>query len=258
MTREDGEILRVVRGNLVALAEAPSAADYRVLHGLVAAHGAVKVARIHRDAVADAEDRGSTLGSRALAALVDASRVGAVLAADSAARRRSSDLATTAFRQGCMLLLAGVDPDEPRARVRAVARPPMAPVGYDLAEWRDVLAPVAAAPWAPYGDRLLERARAVGPRAVRIIEQCRAISQEAEARRERAAVAGEIRRLVAETGLSQRDFAPHVGTSASRLATYATGRVVPSATMMLRIRHVARAMAVGTGGPVLAGATGAS
>jgi ribosome-binding protein aMBF1 (putative translation factor) len=62
--------------------------------------------------------------------------------------------------------------------------------------------------------------------------------QQAEAN-ERAAVAAEIRDAVEQSGLSQADFASRIGTSASRLSTYASGKVTPSATLMLRIRRVA-------------------
>jgi transcriptional regulator with XRE-family HTH domain len=56
---------------------------------------------------------------------------------------------------------------------------------------------------------------------------------------ERAAVAAEIREAVRLSGLSRAEFASRIGTSASRLSTYASGKVTPSATLMLRIRRVA-------------------
>jgi ribosome-binding protein aMBF1 (putative translation factor) len=56
---------------------------------------------------------------------------------------------------------------------------------------------------------------------------------------ERAAVAAEIRGAVRRSGLTRAEFASRIGTSASRLSTYASGKVTPSATLMLRIRHLA-------------------
>ena len=53
------------------------------------------------------------------------------------------------------------------------------------------------------------------------------------------------RRIVAMSGLSQRAFAARVGTSASRLSSYVHGHVVPSATMMLRIKRVERHLRLG-------------
>ena len=45
-----------------------------------------------------------------------------------------------------------------------------------------------------------------------------------------------------DSGLSQTAFAAALGTSASRLSTYRSGRVIPSATLFLRARRLARAM----------------
>jgi transcriptional regulator with XRE-family HTH domain len=56
---------------------------------------------------------------------------------------------------------------------------------------------------------------------------------------EREDVASEVRTLVARSGLSKRDFAERIGTSRSRLSTYLSGKVVPSATLMVRMRRVA-------------------
>jgi len=54
-----------------------------------------------------------------------------------------------------------------------------------------------------------------------------------------AAVAAEIRAAVEGSGLSQAVFASRIGTSASRLSTYMSGKVTSSAALMLRIRRVA-------------------
>jgi DNA-binding transcriptional regulator YiaG len=75
----------------------------------------------------------------------------------------------------------------------------------------------------PYGvSELMERA----------IDRARV---EAE-RTERDAVAQEIVHLVKRSGLSRVDFASRIGTSPSRLSTYATGKVTPSAALMVRMR----------------------
>ncbi|MGF1664377.1 MAG: helix-turn-helix domain-containing protein [Kineosporiaceae bacterium] len=58
-------------------------------------------------------------------------------------------------------------------------------------------------------------------------------------RDERAEVAREVREVVARSGFTSTEFARRIGTSRSRLSTYASGRVVPSAALMVRIRHVA-------------------
>lgn len=47
---------------------------------------------------------------------------------------------------------------------------------------------------------------------------------------------------LADSGLSQEAFAAALGTSASRLSTYRSGKVVPSATLFLRARRLGRAL----------------
>jgi transcriptional regulator with XRE-family HTH domain len=56
--------------------------------------------------------------------------------------------------------------------------------------------------------------------------------------RERAEVAAEIRQAIERSGLTRAEFASHLGTSTSRLSTYATGKVTPSATFMVRMRRL--------------------
>ncbi|MFF5034571.1 helix-turn-helix domain-containing protein [Nocardia salmonicida] len=48
-----------------------------------------------------------------------------------------------------------------------------------------------------------------------------------------------MRQAVADSGLTSAEFAVAIGTSGSRLSTYMTGKVVPSSTLMVRIRRVA-------------------
>jgi transcriptional regulator with XRE-family HTH domain len=55
---------------------------------------------------------------------------------------------------------------------------------------------------------------------------------------EREAVAKEVAQLIRDSGLSRAEFASQIGTSASRLSTYATGKVTPSAALMVRMGRV--------------------
>lgn len=68
-----------------------------------------------------------------------------------------------------------------------------------------------------------------------VIERARRDAADAD----RDQVAGEIRELVARSGLTQQDFALRLGTSRPRLSTYMSGKVTPSASLMLRMRRVA-------------------
>ncbi len=56
---------------------------------------------------------------------------------------------------------------------------------------------------------------------------------------ERAEVARRVAGLLARSGLSRQAFAERLGTSASRLSTYLTGRVVPSAALLVRMERLA-------------------
>ena len=68
------------------------------------------------------------------------------------------------------------------------------------------------------------------------MERIVARAREAAEASERQAVAVEVVRLIDESGLSRAEFASRIGTSASRLSTYATGRVTPSAALLVRMR----------------------
>ena len=109
-----------------------------------------------------------------------------------------------------------------------------------LEHWRRLGAAIRAEPWGPVARRVEEvlsysRPYGVAATLERTISQAR---EEAE-RAERKAVAAEVDGLVRSSGLSRAAFASRVGTSASRLSTYATGKVTPSAALMVRMRRAA-------------------
>ena len=115
-----------------------------------------------------------------------------------------------------------------------------------LPDWRRLAAAIRADPWGPVARQVLEAVEISRPYGTRelltaVIERARQDTADAE----REQVAGEVRDLVARSGLSRQDFALRLGTSRSRLSTYMAGKVTPSATLMLRIRGVA-ARAQGT------------
>jgi DNA-binding transcriptional regulator YiaG len=109
-----------------------------------------------------------------------------------------------------------------------------------LADWRRLAHAIRAEPWGPVARRVEEaltysRPYGVAPAFEQAIGQSRKAAEAAE----RDAVAVEIRNLVARSSLSQAEFASRLGTSASRLSTYVSGKVTPSAALLLRMRHVA-------------------
>jgi DNA-binding transcriptional regulator YiaG len=110
----------------------------------------------------------------------------------------------------------------------------------DLADWHRIVAAVQADPWGRTARQLEEvlshsRPYGITEAMQTVLSRVRQRAEESE----RAAVAAEIREAVERSGLSQAEFASRIGTSASRLSTYASGKVTPSATLMLRIRRVA-------------------
>jgi DNA-binding transcriptional regulator YiaG len=108
-----------------------------------------------------------------------------------------------------------------------------------LTHWHRLVSAIRADPWGPVAqavDEVLSYSQPYGVHGL----MTRAISaarQDAE-RTERTEVAAEIRNLVERSGLSRAEFASRIGTSASRLSTYSSGKVVPAATLLLRMRRV--------------------
>lgn len=171
--------------------------------------------------------------------LVRAGRAEADAAAVAAACR------TAAF----WLVLVGVKPDQ-------LGRLPADPDELrhlvekrGVAGWREVIAVIAANPWGPGASGVAELARAADlPLPAEVVEQAAKVYRRRFEEAERLDVANEIRRLVAISGCSQRQFAAYVGTSPSRLSTYVNGLVTPSAAMMLRISRAASVLAQTAGG----------
>lgn len=108
-----------------------------------------------------------------------------------------------------------------------------------LAEWRRVAEEIEAQPWgrtARQIEEVLSHSRPYG--VAELFEGVIESARERAETGEREAVAAELRELVGRSGFSQADFASRLGTSASRLSSYVNGRVVPSATLLVRARNV--------------------
>ncbi|MDR0417479.1 MAG: helix-turn-helix domain-containing protein [Propionibacteriaceae bacterium] len=105
-----------------------------------------------------------------------------------------------------------------------------------LAHFRRIAAAVLADPAGPVADDLAEAVTLTdAPVAARfgvLLEEARG-GDRARARRR-------LRDAVAVSGASSRQLAAAVGTSATRLSTYLSGQVQPSAALFLRIERVGR------------------
>jgi len=109
-----------------------------------------------------------------------------------------------------------------------------------LKHWRRLAAAIDAQPWGQVARDVEDVLTYSHPYGIaktmeRVIEGARANAESAE----RAAVAAEVQQLIESSGLTRRDFASRIGTSTSRLSTYATGRVAPSAALLFRMRAAA-------------------
>jgi hypothetical protein len=230
--------------NLVELVAFADPDDYVRLHELIRAYG--------HEWVADRQgELGPLLGEdariRAETGLIwrigDEARTRARLADAGIGENDATDVAASCYGHMFWLLLRDMDqagqgrePTTPEELLDVVRRG-------TISQWRASLAPIAASPWAPYGERLAELAEEAGlPVVANSMRECRRVYQLRAEDQERNAIAREIRRRVAVSGLTQREFATYVGTSPSRLSTYANGRVTPSAAMLLRIQRASRVL----------------
>ncbi len=109
-----------------------------------------------------------------------------------------------------------------------------------LSDWRRIAHEVDADPWGRTARAVesylsYERPYGVAPLMDEVILRARRRREQEEKLR----VASLVRSAVERSGLTRREFADAVGTSPSRLSTYCTGRVTPSAAMLLRILDAA-------------------
>jgi predicted XRE-type DNA-binding protein len=113
-----------------------------------------------------------------------------------------------------------------------------------LPDWRRLAKAIQADPWGPVAQQVLEAVHLVRPYGTtELLEGVVARARKLATDSERGEVAAEVRGLVNDSGLSQHDFADRIGTSRSRLSTYMSGKVVPSAALMVRMRRAARGSA---------------
>jgi DNA-binding transcriptional regulator YiaG len=109
-----------------------------------------------------------------------------------------------------------------------------------LLDWHRLANAINADPWGPVAQQVLEAVRLSHPYGTaELLEAVVAKARKQAIDSERENVASEVRDLVARSGLSRQDFAERIGTSRPRLSTYISGKVVPSATLMVRMRRVA-------------------
>lgn len=109
-----------------------------------------------------------------------------------------------------------------------------------LSDWRRLAAAVRANPWGP-AARSIETVASWRQHYGSDLLLLDLIATERDDRtaRVRGRYAARIRRARAATGMSLRDFAAQVGTSASRLSAYENAKVAPTTDVLGRIEFVA-------------------
>ncbi|MCL1598439.1 MAG: helix-turn-helix domain-containing protein [Actinomycetia bacterium] len=110
-----------------------------------------------------------------------------------------------------------------------------------VGDWQPIFAEIRRSPWGRVARRVehyltYREYDGVSTLFGLAIERARVDADQAD----RAEVAARIRDAVAGSGLTNAEFARLVGTSASRLSTYLSGKVAPSSSMLLRIERTAR------------------
>jgi len=106
-------------------------------------------------------------------------------------------------------------------------------------DWQPLLAEIRRSPWGAVARRVerhlsYREPDGVGTLFALAIERARSQVEQAD----REQVAARVRAAIERSGLTRSQFASLVGTSASRLSTYASGRVTPSAALLVRFERV--------------------
>ena len=109
-----------------------------------------------------------------------------------------------------------------------------------VSDWKPVFAEIHRSPWGSVARRIerylsYREPDGAGTLFALAIEHARARVEDVD----RAEVAARVRAAVERSGLTNARFAQLVGTSASRLSTYLSGKVTPSAAMLLRMERAA-------------------
>jgi hypothetical protein len=107
-----------------------------------------------------------------------------------------------------------------------------------VGDWRPIFVELRRSPWGEVARRVERYLSYREPDGVSTlfslaIERARVDAKNAD----RAEVAARVRDAVATSGLTSAEMARLVGTSASRLSTYMSGKVSPSAAMLVRIER---------------------
>ena len=110
-----------------------------------------------------------------------------------------------------------------------------------VADWQPIVKDIRMRPFGRIASYVAHFAKAPDDDAAaaffsEALRRARADQEDSE----RDEVIKRIRLAIESSKMSQGDFAKVVGTSASRLSTYLSGAVTPSATMLIRVENFAK------------------
>ncbi|GAB3268129.1 helix-turn-helix domain-containing protein [Arthrobacter pigmenti] len=110
----------------------------------------------------------------------------------------------------------------------------------NVEHWRKVARAVANDPRGKVAGELAEAVTMMEHEGMAsLFERMLRQASERQERCERHQVVQQLGQALQTSGLTRAEFAAYLGTSTSRLSTYLTGKVVPSAVVMVRARAVA-------------------
>jgi len=115
----------------------------------------------------------------------------------------------------------------------------------DITHWRRMVAAVRRAPWGPVARSIEEILTYSQPYGVAgLMERAIEAARTEAVRSEGAEVSARVRAAKEASGLTVAGYAERCGTSRSRMSTYMSGKVVPSAAMLVRMERVSQTLAV--------------
>lgn len=109
----------------------------------------------------------------------------------------------------------------------------------DISHWRRIAAEIRRSPWGPVARAVGEILTYSQPYGVAgLMERAIAAARADAVRSEVEEVVARIRGWREASELTVGEFASLVGTSRSRMSTYLSGKVVPSAAMLVRMERM--------------------
>lgn len=231
-----------VTANLIAVVDFGEPVDFLTLSRLVKRYGHGPIASV-QSAIDDLLGTSSSkpLATRFAWQVARTAEIVDGLVASGLDVEKAREVGGRCHRSGFWLVVTDVDPDAPGPELTTVEDVARCADSGGVLGWRAQIAIVAANPWAPYPAELQGLLVDGGrPELATALDELVKHYRDLSEQRDRQLVAREIRRLVAVSGLSQRQFAALCGTSAPRLSTYVNGLVTPSAAMMVRFTRVSQ------------------